>query len=250
MVERSEVGGGSSALQDVQDEDVVEKAYRGAERLARALHARSGSVEDLVTAICEQAIELVGPVHGAGVIIAAPRRHLTTVAAIGDGPAVLDRLQQDTGDGPCLAAAREQVVVRVHDTASEDRWPAYAEAARRLGVGSMLCLPLEADDRLLGTLSLYAAAPNAFGEQEPAEPAVRLLAALAGTTLAQTRLVGQLREALTSRDLIGQAKGVVMARYRLDADQAFALIRQYSQDHNLKLAELAGVLCTRLDFPT
>ncbi|GAA4555148.1 GAF and ANTAR domain-containing protein [Pseudonocardia xishanensis] len=241
MVERSDT---------VANEDVVEAAYRGAERLARTLHARSNSVEDLVTAVCEQAVDLVEPAQGAGVIIAAPRRHLTTVAAIGVGPAELDALQQDTGEGPCLTAAQDQVVVRVRDTATEDRWPSYAEAARTLGVGSMLCLPLEAGDRTLGTLSLYAAEAEAFAEGAAGEPAVRLLAALAATTLAQTRLVDQLREALANRDLIGQAKGIVMARYSLDAEQAFALIRRYSQDHNVKLADLAGALSTRLDFPT
>jgi len=234
----------------VETGDPLESAYLGAEQLARTLHARSDSVEDLVTAVCEQAVELLEPVQGAGVIIAAARRHLTTVAAIGPGPAELDRMQQETGEGPCLTAARDQVVVHLRDTGTEDRWPSYAEAARGLGVGSMLCLPLEVDARLLGTLSLYADAPNAFDEKDPDRAAARLLAALAATTLARTRLVDQLREALTNRDLIGQAKGIVMARYGLSADDAFALIRRYSQDHNVKLAELAGVLATRLDFPS
>jgi GAF domain-containing protein len=232
------------------DSGLTDLPYRIAERLARALHAGSGTVEDLVGAICVQAVRAVPAASHAGVIIASGRRHLTTVATTGDVPTRLDALQQESGEGPCLTAATEQTVVRVTDTAEETRWPGYAREALGLGVRSMLCLPLEADDRLLGTLTLYAPTAQAFDQEDGPGSAAALLAALASVTLAQTQLVEQLREALVSRDLIGQAKGIVMTRYGLDADKAFGLIRRYSQDHNLKLAALAGELCARGDFPS
>jgi GAF domain-containing protein len=236
-------------LEAMGESGLADLPYRIAEHLARALHAGSGSVEDLVGAICVQAVRAVPDATHAGVIIASGRRHLTTVATTGEVPTRLDALQQDTGDGPCLTAATEQTVVRVPDTAAETRWPGYAREAHRLGVGSMLCLPLEAGDRLLGTLTLYAPQAHAFAQQDAPGSAAALLAALASVTLAQTQLVEQLREALVNRDLIGQAKGIVMTRYGLDADKAFALIRRYSQDHNVKLAQLAADLCARGDFP-
>ena len=83
-----------------------------------------------------------------------------------------------------------------------------------------------------------------------ANGAVALLTALASIALAQTRLIEQLREALTNRDRIGQAKGVLMARYELGPDEAFALLRQYSQDRNVKLADLADRVAAHRGFPT
>lgn len=247
MAERLDAGG-VAERPDHLEQTLTATARRGAETLARTLHARSGSVDDLVAAICDQAVDIVGPATAAGVIVVSARHRLTTVAATGPAPAELDRLQTETGEGPCLTAASDQVVVQVRDTVEEDRWPAYAKTAQRLGVRSVLCLPLAADDRLLGTLSLYAEAPEAFGDVDGS--AVALLTALASIALAQTRLIEQLRDALTNRDRIGQAKGVLMARYELGPDEAFALLRQYSQDRNVKLADLADRVAAHRGFPT
>lgn len=245
------VGAGGDEVVDQAggDDALIATAYHGAEHLARTLHARSGSVEDLVAAICDQAVGVVGPAVAAGVIIASSSHRLTTVAATGAAPAELDRLQARTGVGPCLTAASEQVVIRVDDTSHEDRWPDYAAAAQRLGVASVLCLPLAAEGRLQGTLSLYAEDPAAFDGRGD-EPAWQMLVALASVALAQARLTEQLREALLSRDVIGQAKGIVMTRYGLKPDKAFDLIRQYSQDHNIKIIELAQAVIDLGDFPT
>jgi hypothetical protein len=92
-------------------------------------------------------------------------------------------LQKHTGRGPCLTAARKQIVVRIHDVADDGRWEEFRDAATQSGVGSMLCLPLHVDEEVMGTLSLYSATTRAFRDGD-SEPVARLLAAVA---LAETR---------------------------------------------------------------
>lgn len=152
-------------------------------------------------------------------------------------PLELDLLQQRLGDGPCLEAAREQVVVQLDDTAHETRWPVFAAEAGTLGVASMLCVPLWIDDHLVGTLSLYSGQPRAFGERD--HHVALLCATLAAAAIADAQRSEQLRGALARRDVIGQAKGVLMAAGRVTADEAFDLLRKASQGRNEKLFVVA-----------
>ncbi|WP_395307669.1 GAF and ANTAR domain-containing protein [Mycobacterium sp. AMU20-3851] len=164
-----------------------------------------------------------------------------TVAALGAThrfPAVLDSAQGETGEGPGLSAARQQRVTRVDDLQTDSRWPAFRQIAlARTTVRSMLCVNLLGDDARMAALSLLAESPNAFTD-ESVEMATMLAA---HTTMAWNlrRRQEQFSVALDSRDIIGQAKGMLMERYGIDADEAFALLKKMSQESNVKLSRIA-----------
>jgi transcriptional regulator with GAF, ATPase, and Fis domain len=208
-----------------------------AEQLARTLRATGARPADVVELISAEAVRTVPGASDCGVIVVAAGQQLRTVAITGPVPEHLDRLQQELGTGPCLTAARKQIVVRIHDMAAETRWPQFRTAALDRGVASMLCLPLQVDDDLLGTLSLYGVEQGAF--RDGAEPVARLLSALAAVALAEATHAEQLRRALHSRDLIGQAKGILMRERAITAEAAFVLLRERSQNTNTKLVDLA-----------
>jgi GAF domain-containing protein len=235
-VEQPQVGqdvGHSSGYEDIGDLE----PWSVAEHLARSLRVVAGT-QDLVAAVCAEAVRLVPAARDAGIIITGPHRDLETVATTGPVPERLDRLQQQSGSGPCLTAARKQIVVRIHDVATDTRWDRFREAAVQCGVSSMLCLPLYVEDRVLGTLSLYGSEPGSL--REGAEPIARLLAALAAIALADARHAEQMRQALQSRDLIGQAKGILMRGHGVTADIAFQMLRTRSQHTNVKLIDVAS----------
>ena len=207
------------------------------EQLVRTLRAPVDHPEQLVTRIATEAIRLVPDARDAGVIVIDHERALRTVFATGPAPRRLDELQTRTGTGPCLTAARKQIVVRVHDIAADTRWEEFRAAALDHDVASMLCVPLHVDDQLLGTLSLFGARPSVF--REGAEPVARVLAALSAIALADAQRQERMERALHNRDLIGQAKGVLMHRHGLAADAAFAMLRAHSQRTNRKLLAVA-----------
>jgi AmiR/NasT family two-component response regulator len=113
-------------------------------------------------------------------------------------------------------------------------------AARGHDVLSQLCIPLQADERSLGTLSLYAAKPAAFTDVD--ERVTTMFATLAALALADALRAEQMRAAVANRDLIGQAKGILMERHRITADAAFARLAEASQHDNIKLTEVAARL--------
>jgi GAF domain-containing protein len=209
------------------------------EHLARTLRVHVADAQELVEVVSAEAVRIVPAADYAGVIITDRHRHLTTVTATGSVPKRLDEVQQQIGRGPCLTAARKQIVVRVHDVATDTRWPPFRDAAAEVGVASMVCLPLYVDEQVLGTLSLYADRPEAFAAAG-AEPMARVLATLAALALAESHRTAELRRALQNRDLIGQAKGILMHAHALTADAAFLRLAQFSQSTNTKLVEVAA----------
>ena len=207
------------------------------EQLVRTLRVPAADAASLVSQIVGEAVRIVPAAREAGLIVTDADRNLTTVFASGPAPRVLDDLQIRLGTGPCLTAARKQIVVRMHDIVADTRWPEFCRAAQQCAVGSMLCVPLFVDDQMLGTLSFYGAKADAF--RNGAEPAARVLAALAAVALADSFHRERLERALGNRDLIGQAKGIIMCRYRVHADEAFEVLRRRSQRTNSKLIAVA-----------
>jgi len=213
------------------------ESWTAVEHLVRLFRLRSSDEPALVSAVCAEAVRLIDPARHAGVILAIGRRHLEVVAATSPVPRQLDQLQQREGAGPCLDAARGQVVIRIEDVATDARWPPFAEQATAAGVRSMLCLPLHIDTSVFGTLSVYADTPRAF--KDVTESVARVLAVLAAITLSESRGRANLERALESRDLIGQAKGIIMQARRVTAEEAFALLVRRSQETNTKLLDVA-----------
>lgn len=174
----------------------------------------------------------------------------------------LDELQYDTGEGPCVAAGCRTgpAYVISGDVAREPGWPVFGPAAAERGFVAVLSTALLADSRppqLTGALNIYSRTLHGLGAE--ARDMALLLATHASLALATVKAlstaelqVAHLRKAIDSRDVIGQAKGILMQRRGITAEDAFDLLRRTSQDLNVKLAQLAETLATRhteLDLP-
>jgi GAF domain-containing protein len=158
-----------------------------------------------------------------------------------------DELQYERGYGPCLDAGRSGEVFLVPDMRAEQRWPDYARHAAELGVGSSLSVPLPFQGATIGALNNYACRPGAFGEADLAvgqEVAgfVAIAVANAEATARAVDDVANMRRAMDSRSVIEQAKGILMERYKITAEQAFTLLTHASQRTNVKLRDVAEEL--------
>ena len=216
--------------------EVTGRSAESLEILARALHVKNAELEPTLAAIASTAVTMLSPARYAGLTVLS-RGELIPRATTGEPPLVLDRLQRKLGDGPCINAAKFQTVFRIEDTHQDERWPVFTAEAARLNVRSMLCVPLWIDERGLGALSLYADQAAAFSD--PHERVTVLLATFAALALAEAQRADQMHEALANRDVIGQAKGILMERHGVSADAAFSVLSRVSQAENLKLAEIA-----------
>jgi GAF domain-containing protein len=196
---------------------------------------------ELVTAL---ASETIRDAAGAGVSLLDEQGRRTTAAASDPIVERADAIQYELEEGPCLTAWAQGVVVRVDDTATEQRWPRWTAAAAPLGLHSVLSAPLTTADRTMGAIKVYANQVGAFEAREErlldlfAQQAAVLLANMQSYDAAH-RLSDQLKEALQSRDTIGQAKGILMGRDNIDADTAFAMLVAISQREHRKLRDVA-----------
>jgi GAF domain-containing protein len=216
--------------------EVTGRSARSLDILARALHVKDAELQPTLQAIASTAVSMLSPARYAGLTIFS-RGELIPRASSGEPPLLLDRLQQKLGDGPCINAARHQSIFRIEDTRQDERWPEFSAEAARLNVRSMLCVPLWADERGLGALSLYGDQAAAFTDLH--ERVTTLLATFAALALAEAQRADQMHDALGNRDVIGQAKGILMERHGVTADAAFSVLSRVSQAENMKLAEIA-----------
>jgi GAF domain-containing protein len=188
----------------------------------------------------------------AGITLLAPNgRPTTSVFTDPDAPEI-DDAQYRSGRGPCLDSWRQGRVIRLDDMESAaDQYPEFSCTALAHGVRSSLSLPLVAGDKSVGALNLYSLVPSGFTTDD--ESIGTDLAAAAAIVLANasayweaTELGEQLTEAMRSRAIIEQAKGILMARSpHLTADDAFVLLRQASQRENVKLRDIAQRIVER-----
>jgi len=216
--------------------EVTGRSAESLEILARVLHVKNAELQPTLEAIVSTAVTMLSPARYAGLTV-LHRGELIPRATAGEPPLLLDRLQQRLGDGPCVHAAKYQSVFRIEDTRQDERWPQFCAEAARLNVRSMLCVPLWVDERGLGALSLYADQAAAFSDLH--ERVTTLLATFAALALAEAQRADQMHEALGNRDIIGQAKGILMERHDVTADAAFGVLSRVSQAENKKLAEIA-----------
>lgn len=174
----------------------------------------------------------------AGVTLTTSGGDVQTLSATDPYPVALDDIQRRRREGPCLAAAWNHHVVRLDDICSEVRWPSYCqEVAATTPIRSLLAFELFTGEGSTGALTFYSDAAHAF-----ADDAVELgliLATHAALAWHVVRRDEQFRSALASRDIIGQAKGLLMERFGIDALQAFELLKRLSQTSNTPLAEVA-----------
>ena len=186
--------------------------------------------------IVEAAVSIVPGARWAGISL-IEGRHVRSEVPTDPKVAELDQLQTDLAEGPGLSSLREQHTVYIEDTAADTRWPTFVRRAAELGVLSVLSFQLFVRSENLGALNLFADAPGAFNDES----------LLVGGVLAQhaaVALVGAAAEshfdaALAARDVIGQAKGILMHRDSLTGLQAFAVLTRAAQRTGVKLLDLA-----------
>ena len=186
--------------------------------------------------------------HGVSLMLIVRGGAIETPAASSQVAHDSDLLQYATGEGPCLSAIRDHETVLMQDLEKEERWPTYRDAALRLGVRSMVSFRLFVTDDSLGALDLYSRRPNAFDQRSVLLGQV--FAAQASVALKAVFTEVGLQAAIRSRDVIGQAKGIVMARRHVTPDAAFAILRQLSQDRNEKLVDLAEQIAATGEVPS
>lgn len=180
---------------------------------------------------------------GAGITLIDKSRKVTAAAT---GPEVerADALQYELDEGPCLTAWQDRRTVRIDDLRTDPRWRRWASAVVPLGLRATLSAPLVAADDTIGAMKLYSSTPAAYSDDD--EAVLVLFAAQAAILLANVqsyenarRLSEQLKEALRSRDVIGQAKGILMAQRGIEEDAAFAVLVRLSQHSQEKLRDVA-----------
>ncbi|MGY1752112.1 GAF and ANTAR domain-containing protein [Blastococcus sp. SYSU D01042] len=209
-------------------------------RVARRLQEEHGDVEGTLQAITAAAVATVPNAEECSISYVVDRRRVEPRAFTGELPERLDLLQQRLGEGPCLDAVWQSEVVRIDDMAIEERWPGFAQEASAAGIGSMMCFQLFVEGDQLGAMNLYARTAHAFDDEGP--EIGQIFAGHAAIALAGAEHEEHLRAGIGSRDVIGQAKGILMERYRLTADQAFAALARVSQETNRKLVDIAREL--------
>jgi GAF domain-containing protein len=214
-------------------------------RLALELYEEPG-VEETVEAVLQFALQAVSCTH-AGVALSHRGGKLETVAVTDPLVEKSDQLQLECGAGPSLDVIAERDTVLVPDTIDELRYPDWSSKVAALGLRSVLSVRLAASGNTLGVLQLFNAEPYAF---EPDDDAVaHILARHASVALAHARQEASLWQAIDARKLVGQAQGILMERFDIDSDQAFAVLRRYSQDHNIKLRDVAQRLIDTRTLP-
>jgi GAF domain-containing protein len=212
--------------------------------LARQMQAKM-SMDSLMDSIVAAAVREIDGAEYAG-ISAILGRHVQTQAASDDLVVEIDHLQYRAGDGPCLTSLRENVTVRSGDLEREERWPKFARDAAARGIRSVLSVQLFVEGDNLGALNLYSRVPDAFTDDD--ETVALLLAAHAAIAIQGSRSENNLRAAMVNRDIIGQAKGILMERYKIDHLAAFQLLSKASQETNRKLYVVAEELALTGEF--
>jgi GAF domain-containing protein len=208
-------------------------------RLAIEMHEAPG-VEETIDAVVQFALQALNCTY-AGVALYT-RGSRPEVAAVTDSVvADVYDLQLSSQTGPLVTALQEKTTVLIRDTTTDDRWPVWAAKVAALGVRSVLDVPLVTGagaHQTVGVLGLYSPAPDAFDVARHASVAV-----------ASARHEETMAQAVDARKLVGQAMGILMERFDVDGDRAFAILKRYSQDTNTKLRDVAQHLIDTRKLP-
>lgn len=191
--------------------------------------------------LVELANELVPAFEHAAVSLVHGGERVETVAATDDVPRIVDRIQYETGEGPCLSAIREEEMFLVQDLSAETRWPAFIErVVKETGVAAMVSYRLFVQEETLGALNIYSHETDAFDERAQALGCVLAAHAAVAMSAAQDQQhAEQLEEALESSREIGTAVGILMVQTKVDRDRAFQALAEGSMRMNIKLRDLA-----------
>jgi ANTAR domain/GAF domain len=234
----------------VPDNDEFLDLEQSFSAVAIALFA-AGTVQGTLQMIVDLAERAVDGCEAAGILLDESGT-VVTAAASSTLVDVVDRLQIDAREGPCLDASLQKSTFYAADLIDDERWPTFGPSAVSAGVRSVLAFSLS--DSRPSALNLYATLPAAFGATDRAQGLLfatlaRLALDSAEERAFEEKRAGNLAEALRTRELIGQAQGILMERERITGDQAFDVLRRASQHMNVKLREVAATLIETGESP-
>ncbi|OBJ11058.1 GAF and ANTAR domain-containing protein [Mycobacterium sp. 1465703.0] len=200
--------------------------------------ADAGEFPQVLDDLTRAAARWVPGAQEAGITVTSRQNEVSTPSVTHDCARLLDEFQQRHLEGPCVHAAWTRKVVIVDDLDTDSRWPKYqADALAHTPIRSVLSLPMFTDELSMGALNFYAERPHAFSDDSRRVAAIfATLGALAWSNVVRTQ---QFKEALSTRDTIGQAKGILMERYDLDDQTAFNTLIKLSQSMNTPLRDIA-----------
>lgn len=228
----------------------VESTHLRIAEIVHELHSRPDADADTVIAelVEHAAVEIPGAQY-AGVTVTRNAKQIDTPAASHKWPVLLDEIQQRHREGPCLTAAWEEMTIHVADLETDERFPLYRrDVLEQTPIRTIMAFQLFIAGETMGALNVYAETSHAFGPQT--REIGLIFASHSSVAWNSARRDEQFRQALSSRDTIGQAKGMIMERYGVDAVQAFALLRKLSQDSNVPLFHIATDLIAQAQSAT
>jgi GAF domain-containing protein len=202
-----------------------------------------GDLDATLGQITEAAVELIPDVVFASITVRYDDGRIETGHATDDSLIALDEKQYVLREGPCYDAATDSAYVAVPDLESDERFPHYGPAAVAAGVRAQAAFRLFERNGTQGALNLYSPNKGAF---ESLDDVAVLFRSQAGTAIAYAHQISSLNEALETRTTIGKAMGIVMERYQLDDERAFAFLTRLSQNRNIKLRLIAEELVSQL----
>jgi GAF domain-containing protein len=240
--------GSSTTGVPLTEDDLASTSADAFARLAIELHDAPG-VDETIDAVVQFALQALNCTY-AGVALYT-RGSRPEIAAVTD-PLIGDvySLQINSQNGPLVTALRDRATILIRDTLSDDRWPEWAEKVATLGVRSTLDVPLATGNEArstVGVLGLYSDIPDAFSHDD--EAIAHILARHAAVAVASARHEETMAQAVDARKLVGQAMGILMERFDVDGDRAFAILKRYSQDTNTKLRDVAQQLIDTRKLP-
>lgn len=216
-------------------------ALAAAARTIDAVH----SLEETLDAIVRAALASVPGFDHVGISVVHKNGKVETMAATGQLVWELDTVQYELGEGPCLRALREDPVVVAEELRHDQRWPRYVPAAVKAGVRAQLAVQLYTEEETLGGLNLYSTVREAVDPD--ATRMAELFATHAALALGRARRESQLEEALSTRQAIGTAIGLIMGRYQISQERAFQFLARASSTGNIKLRDIAEEVVATAD---
>lgn len=195
------------------------------------------ALEDAVEQVASLAAELVAGADDAAASTWDGTTLRGVVAATSERAGEVVRMQSDLGDGPQLRAIGSGRALRVDSLADDVRWPIFAARVGELGVTSLICCDFTAVGSARGSFAVYATGPDAL--PAATEQVLPAFAGRVGAALAAAHKIEHLTHAVESRQLIGQATGILMERYKIPGDVAFQRLIDASQERHVKIREIA-----------
>lgn len=198
-----------------------------------------------MTSVVDVARETVPGFDEVSISVLRRKGEIETLAGTGELVWELDELQYRLDEGPSVDAIRDGSVVLVERLPNEQRWPRYVPEAAKTGLRAQLGVQLQTGEGTIGGLNFYSTTADSIGSET--RKIAELFAAHVTDALSRSLYEQQLNDAISSRQVIGQALGIVMERYQIDQDRAFEYLTRASSTSNTKLRTVADEVVSTTD---